>query len=337
MKTIYEIFKFPFRVIRNYKANKLGKKRLRNFQMERLILPLEKIEKVPFLNYSDHYKINPTFIDEKQGYIRVTSHSFLGKEGIAGNLLGRHVDRAPLKNGIYYYSLDDAKCALEPILPYTVTPNFEDPRYFSNDEERYLSLTAVYAASKEEGWSFYPAIYNLKSKKLFIFEEERFKNQKNWIIREIKDHQVILTTNFNPPSEVSYNTKTSEVLYSESKSNEELKLNGGSNYITLGEYQVRVLRERVKVNKLGAIHLNYIALYKEGELVQLSNAFNFKEVGMEICNSLFYEKGMVKFAWTFNDLEVFQGEISGEALVEFVERNTRKIELENEIEGKVLV
>jgi hypothetical protein len=46
---------------------------------------------------------------------------------------------------------------------------------------------------------------------------------------------------------------------------------------------------------------------------------------------------MVKFAWTFNDLEVFQGEISGEALVEFVERNTRKIELENEIEGKVLV
>jgi hypothetical protein len=269
--------------------------------------------------------------------VRVTSHSYFGKEGIAGNFLGRHTKEASLKNGIYYFSFDDAKCSLAPIFAYKVTPNFEDPRYYTNGKEHYLSLTAVLLASKEVGWSFYPAIYNLESQNLFIFEEERFKNQKNWIIREVKGDLVILTTNFNPPSEVSYNIKTSEIIYSELESKDELKLNGGSNYITLGEYQVRVIRERVKVNKLGAIHLNYIALYKEGEVVHLSKAFNFKELGMEICNSLSYSKGIVKFAWTFNDLEVFQGEISGEALVDFVLRNTRKIELKNEREGKVLV
>lgn len=332
-----DIIKFPFKYVKNYRVNILGKKRIRIFQEEKLNIPLDTIDSINYINYSNHFKINPSFIDNEHGYVRVTSHSFLGRENRTGRMLGRHGREIALKNGIYYFSIEGAKITFRPVFSFGDTPNFEDPRYYSNGKESYLSLTAVKQASKREGWKFYPAIYNLESKQLKIFDEDRFINQKNWIIRDCKDGILTITTNFNPYSEISYNTKTAEILLQELAKRNELKLNGGSNYLAVGDYQIRVLRERVKVNKYGAVHLSYIALYKEHELHQLSKPFNFREIGMEICNSITLEHDTVSFFWTFNDLEVFQGKIGITALLEFVNNNQYENNTELIAESEVAV
>lgn len=280
------------------------------------IIEFDKLEEIDFNNdVNNIFNINVFEISENRGYVRRTNHSFYSNKI---ELKNRNQNRK-LINGIFSYEIKDNNILYKPVLNCSEVPNFEDPRFKSVNGTEYLLLNKV--IEDKDKWYFHQVLFNVKDN--YELELDRTRgNNKNYVFKNSNKVQIITDTNPRRELVVEENDiKTIE--YRKIYSSEQL-YNNGSNEVSIGDYEVRVIRSRFKSLSSPGFHITYFELRKDKE-IYLSDGYFLSDKKLEVCNSLRVENDEIVMVWTVEDLKIMRGKISQDRFTREIIKNAIKV------------
>ena len=320
----------------------------RNSVENPLRLPLETIKEIAFPSIKDFAQFNPSIrldhdlmtvawrisnnimnpLTNDHGEAISPLSGFESGVGIGQLQLNTSAERISITNSsIVIHYLNELRPAHNRIVDrFGRRIEFDDPRYLSEDSNLILLHGRHVPHSRD------PSVPNFS---LFLYDVLKDsispinfpasgKYEKNWVpIPQPRESHQFLRSTF-PLSLVRLDKNSliaeEEILLPASGP----AFHNGSNLISLDkDLLIRVVRLRVHVANLRAIHISHLVIHdKSLKKQKISKPFIFKGFGYEICNSIAVSGDKVFFAWGENDERSFLGWISTLRLRDWISENS---------------
>ena len=199
---------------------------------------------------------------------------------------------------------------------------FDDPRFVLSRDNLLLIHGRLQPQSHDgRSVNFVPFILNLENMKLQMLNLPNMSiYEKNWVPIASHESSCLLLRSSNPLSVLEFDDEHNFLSERNIESFLSPDLHNGSNFIHFeNEYMMRVVRKRIHLNGLKAIHVSSIILHDLNlKPILQTKYFVFDDFGFEICNSIVNDGNRVIFSWGVNDSKSRFGTIESSKLSDWI-------------------
>lgn len=209
--------------------------------------------------------------------------------------------------------------------------NLEDPRHFCYEGENWLLCTNVIAGVQFEEEVVRHEIAAIRLRDLKIVKFDSPFNQiteKNWVPIGVREENLLALYSNNPLVILKLNLETGLTSIANSIESSFPSTHGGSSLVDIEEeFLIRISRIKLPMSNRGFVHFQLLSAHaRSGEELAMSRPFVLSVLGLEVCNSLNYDKdnNEIVFSWGENDQILKQGRIKKESLLDWFWTNPLK-------------
>jgi len=328
--------------------NKIVQKWGKDYSIKKpLILNLDKIIELKFPDFPGYNSFNPTVAcdgDEVLISWRISdnvakpftdSHgrSIYPVTGFKGGIgIGTFSKNQIFEDGIIH----NHKVLIEPDFKFRLVNHqiqdeygrqveFDDPRFIPGNLNLLLLHGRYHPHSVEEDQpNFLPLLFNRFENNIEKLEAPFMsKYEKNWVPLPLNSKKLKLLRSTHPLSIIEVNLRNLSTQEKIVRQSEKLGFHNGSNVIlfTTG-YYLRIVRQRIHLEGLRAIHFSTFMLHDLNmNLVVQTKPFLFQKYGFEICNSILQIDDEIFFVWGQNDETAFIGRVKTEEIYSWIFEN----------------
>ena len=208
--------------------------------------------------------------------------------------------------------------------------HFSDPRLHSI-KSKFITSVVHYKKKSSDNSGLYigMAIINrITSSALLINSGDDSLIQKNWVVAEEQTDSLIMLKSTYP-----FILKQIEIDSGQCKINETIShsqnvasnLNGGSPFVLVDDFYMRVARIKFSIRNIGRARLSVLVKHDLNfREISRSRAFVFRETSIEICNGLDYDGSDFYFSWGENDRKMYVGSCAKKDVLDWFESNLWK-------------
>jgi len=202
---------------------------------------------------------------------------------------------------------------------------FDDPR-FVPENPNLIVLNGRYLPHSLDSNkpNFSPYLLNISENKLKKIEVPFMgRYEKNWVPLSLSFRHLRLLRSTQPVSIVELNLLNSSTQETIIEQNNNSGYHNGSNVILLANgFYIRIVRERIHIKGLRAIHFSTFMLHDlDMKLILQTKPFILQKYGFEICNSITQIEDEILLAWGDNDEAAFLGSIKTDKILAWIFEN----------------
>ena len=207
---------------------------------------------------------------------------------------------------------------------------FTDPRLHSI-KSKVLTCVVHYKknSSDYDGLYIGMAIVNrIKNSAVLINHIDNSSIQKNWVVAEEQNDNLIMLKSTHPLVLEHIEIDSGQCKRNETIPNSQniaFNLNGGSPFVLVDDFYMRVARLKFSIRDIGRARLNVLVKHDLNfREISRSRAFVFRETSIECCHGLDYDGDNFYFSWGENDRKMYFGSCTKKDLIDWFESNLWK-------------
>jgi hypothetical protein len=207
---------------------------------------------------------------------------------------------------------------------------FSDPRLHSSKSKFITSVVQYTHKSSDNNGLFtgMALINRITRSAVLINSSDNSLIEKNWIVAKEQANDLIMLKSTNPFILKYIEVNSGQCVRHKTFTNRRKimsNLNGGSPFVLVDNYYMRVARIKFSISNLGRARLSVLVKHDLNfREISRSRAFVFRETSIEICNGLDYDGSNFYFSWGENDRKMYFGHCAKEDLIDWYEDNLWK-------------
>lgn len=207
---------------------------------------------------------------------------------------------------------------------------FTDPRLHSI-KSKFITSVVQYKKNSSDKSGLYTgmAIINrITGSAVLINSSDNSSIQKNWVVAEEQTDILIMLKSTYPfiikHIEINSGQCTRNEVIPNSQ-NVTSNLNGGSPFVLVDNFYMRVARIKFSIRNIGRARLSVLVKHDLNfREISRSRAFVLRETSIEICHGLDYDGSNFYFSWSQNERKMYVGFCTKKNLMDWFESNLWK-------------
>jgi hypothetical protein len=207
---------------------------------------------------------------------------------------------------------------------------FSDPRLHSSKSKFITSFVEYTNKSSDNSGLFtgMAVINRITRSAVLINSSDNSLIEKNWIVAEEQTNDLIMLKSTYPFILKYIEINSGQCIRNKTVPNRQKimsNLNGGSPFVLVDNYYMRVARIKFSIPNIGRARLSVLVKHDLNfREISRSRAFVFRETSVEICNGLDYDGSNFYFSWGENDRKMYFGYCAKKDLIDWYENNLWK-------------